>query len=394
MQENQTSPSDAPSASHNNGHAQAGNGKANGHHEDNTPPAIRARDEVAKDKSLSTGAKWFFGFITDKTFLEIWNGDGHGRAAISQNEIRQYTGADRKSITQWTKQLADRGYVWVEKRQIPNAYPVNVYCVRALVPGRQQLHFKGLVSAWGRGRGDMGKFSPSAFSGKNGHPASQSPENPPPKAQNIRLPGGENPPPKAQNIRLPGGENGSCEAENFPMGGGGNGSGEAENFPISRGRIGPWEEEKTDHSKETPSEIRSLRVVEGAAPPSVEDLKAYKKTLARLYPRELTEKRKLLMADRAKIKADPVSYRTGPMVKSISDLVTDRKATIRKLEAKGTALTAEERARVTEYRAWLQDITDPDHQPSAYERGPLLPGPAALIDQIKAKISAIDAALR
>lgn len=102
---------------------------------DNTPPAIRARDEVARDRSISAGAKWFFDFLTDKTFLTNWNGDGHGRVAVCQADLVAYTGHDRKSLTEWSRQLADRGYLWIEHRAIPNAYPVNVYCIRALVPG-------------------------------------------------------------------------------------------------------------------------------------------------------------------------------------------------------------------------------------------------------------------
>jgi hypothetical protein len=253
MQEIETTPAESSADSD-----RASNGSYS--HDDGAPPAVRARADVAADPTLSPGAKFFFGWLVDNSFLRRFGGDGFGRITIGQKDIRRITHHDRKSITEWTKQLCDSRHLWIEPAIIPNAYPVNVYCIRALVPGRQQLEISGLAHAWGRARGDRGKFSSSQpagdFSAENAHPASQGRKTPPPNGGKLHLAGGENGTGQGEKLHLAGGENGTLEAENFPMRGGKNGRGEVDNFPVSRPKNSTSEAGKADHLKETPKEER------------------------------------------------------------------------------------------------------------------------------------------
>ena len=210
--------------------------------EDKTPPAVRARDTIYSDRKLSPGAKFFGSWIIDNSYNNWRGGDGQGRLTIAVKDIRVLIGHDKKSITRWNKEL--HHHIWIEKHFLPNAYPVNIYCVRELVPGHQQVELNGLAAAWGRIRGERGKFSPRPSLSPNAMSTSQSPLKPPHVTPNLPLKEPQDATSQAARCHLPRPQDATSQVATFPLGGGRNGSGEVA---------------KAGHFKETPKENRRLR---------------------------------------------------------------------------------------------------------------------------------------
>ncbi|HXC36821.1 MAG TPA: hypothetical protein VNV43_13160 [Candidatus Acidoferrales bacterium] len=225
--------------------------------QDRTPPAVRARDIIFSDRKLSPGAKFFAAWIIDNSYNAWRGGDSRGRLTIAVRDIRKLIGHDKKSINRWNKEL--HHHIWLEKFPLPNAHPVNVYCVRELVPGHEQMEINGLARAWGRVRGDRGKFAPSSslpFLAQNGKSTSQSPINPPPMTQNLHLAGPQDATSQVATCHLAGPQDATSQVATFPLGGGKNGSSEVATFPLGGGKNGSCEVAKTGHLKETPKENR------------------------------------------------------------------------------------------------------------------------------------------
>jgi hypothetical protein len=220
--------------------------------QDNTPPAVRARDIINSDRKLSPGAKFFGSWIIDNSYNNWRGGDGQGRLTIAVKDIRALIGHDKKSITRWNKEL--HHHIWIEKHFLPNAYPVNVYCVRELVPGHQQVELNGLAAAWGRIRGERGKFSPRPSLSPNAMSTSQSPLKPPHVTPNLPLTEPQDATSQAASCHLPRPQDATSQVARFPLGGGKNGSGEVARFPLGGGKNGSGEVAKTGHLKETPKE--------------------------------------------------------------------------------------------------------------------------------------------
>jgi len=222
--------------------------------QDKTPPAVRARDIICSDKKLSPGAKFFGVWITDNTYNHWRGGDGEGRLTIAVRDIRALIGHDKKSITRWNKEL--HHHIWIEQQKIPNAYPVNVYCVRELVPGQQQMEINGLAKVWGRIRGARGKFSPGPSLSSEGKSTSQVPVNTPSLTQSLPLTEPQDATSQVARCHLPRPQDATSQVARFPLGGGKNGSGEVARFPLGGGKNGSGEAAKAVPFKETPKEIR------------------------------------------------------------------------------------------------------------------------------------------
>jgi hypothetical protein len=234
-------------------------------YDEGAPPAVRARELVNSNRNLSPGAKWFYGWLTDNSYLRSRGGDEHGRITIGVRDIRHLTGHDKKSITKWTKELYPS--VWVEHEKIPNAYPVNRYCIRALVPGGEQLRLQGLSQVWGRVRGEQGKFSPPSFLGSEAQSPSQAPDSTPPVTQDLPLARPLSSASEAPSSHLARPVSSTCEADKRGLGGGENGSGEADKRGLGGGQNGSGEGAGTVRFKETPTEKRRQGDKGGAAPP-------------------------------------------------------------------------------------------------------------------------------
>jgi hypothetical protein len=220
--------------------------------QDKTPPAVRARDIIFSDRQLSPGAKFFAAWIIDNSYNGWRGGDGQGRLTIAVGDIRKLIGHDKKSINRWNKEL--HHHIWLEKQPLPNAYPVNVYCVRHLVPGHQQMEINGLARAWGRVRGERGKFSPAPSLYPKDQSTSQTPIIPPLVTPSSHLPRPQDA--TSQDPKMPPRrwQDATSQVATFPVGGGKNGSGEVASFPARGGKNGSGEAAKTGHSKETPKE--------------------------------------------------------------------------------------------------------------------------------------------
>jgi hypothetical protein len=77
-----------------------------------TMPELRRN--CSQDRSLSVGAKWFFGQITDLTFLHRYGGDGFGRVYLSIKDLSRIYGHDTDSFKNWRDELVPR-WLWFQK---------------------------------------------------------------------------------------------------------------------------------------------------------------------------------------------------------------------------------------------------------------------------------------
>lgn len=83
---------------------------------------------------LDPGAKLLFCFLIDNSWLFQYGGGTPGTICISVSQISRRLRVGPRSVSRWTKLLAQRGYLWISRRSFTNCKPVNVYHLSCLCP--------------------------------------------------------------------------------------------------------------------------------------------------------------------------------------------------------------------------------------------------------------------
>lgn len=89
---------------------------------------LAARLTVYYNPNLSIGAKFFFCAIT--ALCEDPHGVGEsGQVTASLKKLSELIHCNPGSITRWSKQLQQAGYLTIKKVHLPNSLPINSYSV-------------------------------------------------------------------------------------------------------------------------------------------------------------------------------------------------------------------------------------------------------------------------
>jgi hypothetical protein len=190
--------------------------------DESTLTILRAREDALRDRALTFGARYFFAVLLDLSLNPATMYAGtKGKVCISNMQLREFTGASKRVIFDWTKQLEHQRHIWMDKLRRPNTEPMNMFNVTRLVPERfrgPDLPGEGI---WGNGSRRSGSGMPKGARARNGGKKSallldqfgrpifsQNPDNEPPTRtfggclpQNLRGASAERATSHPQNLR-------------------------------------------------------------------------------------------------------------------------------------------------------------------------------------------------
>lgn len=97
---------------------------------------------------LTLGAKLLFCFLLDCSWLRSFGGvPGGGTITISTFQISEFLHVGMNSVWRWSRELVKHGYIWMSKRPLPNARPMNTYHITVFNPSAPKTKFD--FGCWG-----------------------------------------------------------------------------------------------------------------------------------------------------------------------------------------------------------------------------------------------------
>lgn len=111
---------------------------------------INARDRVIEDNDLDLGARLMFVRILDLSTRENVM-EHYGTVTISQNKLAHKFNVSLRTIWSWKQQLLAKGVIWMTKKYMPNAWPMDTYHLTELDPPGQTEGRTSLEGMWGNG---------------------------------------------------------------------------------------------------------------------------------------------------------------------------------------------------------------------------------------------------
>ncbi len=86
------------------------------------------RRECSRDRRLSVGSKWFFGQLTDLSFLHTFGGNGFGVVHLSIKDLARIYGHDSESFEKWRDELVQCGWLWFVKSWPRSQWGISAVC--------------------------------------------------------------------------------------------------------------------------------------------------------------------------------------------------------------------------------------------------------------------------
>lgn len=120
---------------------------------------IEARDQVIEDNDLDLGARLMFVRIMDLSTRQGAN-DSYGVVTISQQKLSEKFGVSLRTIWNWKRQLLLKGVIWMSRKFMPNAWPMDTYHITKLDPPGRTEDKTTAEGMWGNGGRRQGPDQP------------------------------------------------------------------------------------------------------------------------------------------------------------------------------------------------------------------------------------------
>jgi len=114
--------------------------------------AIRAREEVCDDPTISDGAVRLFVRLLDLALNPFLNNGQRGQIIISQQKLGSMIHCDERSVRRRTDELIRANYVWTTLIGRQNTKPIRCYHISKLQPKRQVEQDMPGEGLWGNGK--------------------------------------------------------------------------------------------------------------------------------------------------------------------------------------------------------------------------------------------------